>query len=150
MALSRIVVVLLAFALAFAACGGGDDDDDGGGGSSGGTTSSAEESADAGPLSFEDVQPNLEAAGYTVEEEPPEPLVRRDDGGIVTPEEKLVVSGGELPAGTDVSVYSLGSQRDVAAVEDLAGGGVSLVEGSIFFQAAEPGSAETVAEAARG
>lgn len=141
-ALVGIVVVLVTFGIALGGCGGDDDN--------GGSTSPAEKPAQAGPFPFEDVKPTLEAAGYTVKEEPPEPLIRRDDGGVVTPKEKLVVTGGDLPAGSDVSVYSLSSPRDVAAMKEFAGGGVSHVEGSIFFQSSETGEAEMVAEAARG
>jgi hypothetical protein len=142
LALLGIVAVLVGLGVALGGCGGDDDE--------GGSTTSAAGPAQAEPAAFEDVKPNLEAAGYTVKEESPEPLIRREDGGVVTPEEKLVVTGGELPAGSDVSVYSLSSPKDVAALKDFAGGGVSVVEGSVFYQSSEAGEAEAVAEAARG
>jgi hypothetical protein len=136
-----LVSVLLAATPALAGCGGDDDGD-------GGATQT--DSPAAGPLKFEDVKPRLEAAGYTVKTETPEPLIRRDDGGIVKPTGQLAVTGGDLPAGSEVSVAGLGTPEDVAAMKKFAGGGQSLVEGDVFFQAAEPGAAETVARAARG
>jgi hypothetical protein len=136
-----LVSVLLAAAPVLAGCGG-DDDGDG--------TAKKTDSPAAGPLKFEDVKPRLEAAGYTVKTESPEPLIRRDDGGIVKPTGQLVVTGGDLSAGSEVSVAGLGTPEDVAAMQKFAGGGRSLVEGDVFFQATEPGEAETVAKAARG
>jgi hypothetical protein len=140
--------VALGLGILLGGCGGDDDDD--GGSTTSAKPAQADKPAQAGPVAFEDVKPNLEAAGYTVKEESPEPLIRRDDGGVVTPKAKLEVTGGDLPAGSEVSVYSLSSPEDVAAMKEFAGGGVSVVEGSTFFQSAEAGEAQTVAEATRG
>jgi hypothetical protein len=129
--------------LALVAVGCGDDDD------SATTSATAEATTAGGPLTIETVQANLEAAGYTVEEETSEPLIRRDDGEIVQPDAKLVVTGGDLT--DDVSVYSLGSPEDVAAMEAfVAGSDVSLVIDPIFIQSAAAGEAQTVADAAQG
>ena len=120
------------------ACGGDDD-----GGNAGDGTEPA-----GGPLVFSDIQPALEEAGYTVAKETPEALIRRPDGGIVIPAAKLIVSGNGIPAGANVSVYDLATPKDVAAMKNFAGGEVSVVEGTTLFQAAEPGLAQQVADAA--
>lgn len=47
-------------------------------------------------------------------------------------------------------MYSLATPKDVAAMKDFAGGGVSLLEDSLFLKAVEPGVAQQVADAAGG
>ena len=135
---AAVICVALGASLALIACG-----DDGGSAAGG----SAEPSG-TGPLAFSDIQPALEDAGYKVAKETPEALIRRPDGGIVIPTAKLVVTGDGIPAGSDVSVYDLATPADVAAMKNFAGGDVSVVEGTTFFQATEPGLAQQVAEAA--
>ena len=115
-----------------------------------GATGATGTTGESGSVTIDDAQANLEAAGYTVKLEQSEPLIRRDDGGVVQPLEKLIVTGGDLASGSDVSVYSLESQKDVVAMEDFAGGDKSLVVGKLFFQSAEAGEAETIADAAQG
>jgi hypothetical protein len=115
-----------------------------------GATGATGTTGEAGSVAIDDAQANLEAAGYTVKLEQSEPLIRRDDGGVVQPLEKLIVTGGDLASGSDVSVYSLESQKDVEAMEDFAGGDMSLVVGKLFFQSAEAGEAEAIADAAQG
>jgi hypothetical protein len=115
-----------------------------------GATGATGTTGETGSVTFDDAQANLEAAGYTVKLEQSEPLIRRDDGGVVQPLEKLIVTGGDLASGSDVSVYSLESQKDVDAMEDFAGGDKSLVVGKLFFQSAEDGEAETIADASQG
>ena len=137
--LPLFLLLCVAVAIPFALVACGDDDE-------GGDSGSSAEPAASGPLEFGDIQPNLEEAGYTVATEPPEPLIRRPDGGIVIPDAKLVVTGGDIPSGSDVSVYDLASPKDVAAMEDFAGGDVSVVEGTTFFQAVEPGLAQQIAD----
>jgi hypothetical protein len=137
---TALVCAALAASFALVACG-----DDGGGGGGGGGSA---EPAASGPLAFGDIQPALEEAGYKVAKETPEALIRRPDGGIVIPEAKLVVTGNGIPSGSEVSVYDLATPADVAAMKNFAGGDVSVVEGTTFFQAAEPGLAQQVADAA--
>ena len=115
-----------------------------------GATGATGTTGETGSVTIDDAQANLEAAGYTVKLEQSEPLIRRDDGVVVQPLEKLIVTGGDLASGSDVSVYSLESQKDVEAMEDFAGGGKSLVVGKLFFQSAEAGEAESIADAAQG
>lgn len=129
-------LLLLAAGLVASGCGGDDD-------STGGETSAA--TTAAGSETLADVQSALSSAGYTVEESEPEALLRRDDGEIVQPDGKLDVSGNDLTG--RVSVYSLASTKDVEAMAAFAGGDVSLVRGSFFFQSEEPGEALTVADA---
>jgi hypothetical protein len=130
-------------------CGGDDDEAD----NSPAQTTAAEssESPDS-PVGIDEVKQRLEADGYSVEEKPGSPLLRNEAsrGGIVKSDAELVVTGGDLPSGADVSVHSFTAPEDVEAVKRLAGGGVSLVKGSLFFQASEPGAADKVAEAATG
>ena len=145
-----IGVLLVSAALISTGCGGDDDKADKPASPSAATDSSGADSSDA-PLKIEDVKTQLEAAGYKVKEEPGTPLLRNEasPGGIVKSEVELTVTGGELPSGTDVEVHSFSNPEDVAAVKELAAGGESsLVKGDLFFQAAEPGAADTVAEAA--
>lgn len=144
---SAVAAVLLAAVLALFLVACGDSDETG---SSSEEAPAAEETAAeetaAEPKDLDAVGTNLEAAGYTVKSAEPEPLIRRDDGGIVQPEEKIDVTGGDL-TGDGASVYALGSSKDVAALEAFAGGDVSLVRGDYFFQSSAPGDAQRVADA---
>ena len=139
---SAVAAVLLAAVLALFLVACGDSDETG---SSSEEAPAAEETA-AEPKDLDAVGTNLEAAGYTVKSAEPEPLIRRDDGEIVQPEEKIDVTGGDL-TGDGASVYALGSSKDVAALEAFAGGDVSLVRGDYFFQSSAPGDAQRVADA---
>jgi hypothetical protein len=140
------VIALLGGALLVGGCGGDDKKSS----STTAPSTAATTQAAAPPKNMDEAKQRLQAAGYKVADEKPEPLVRRADGGIVTPKEKIAVTGGELPSGTDVSVYSVSTPEDVAALQKLAGGGRSVVKGMLFFQAVEPGAADTVAQAASG
>ena len=132
-------------------CGG--DDDEKAATTSPATTAAESSPDNDAPLKIDEVKTKLEAAGYTVKEKPANPLLRNEasPGGLVTPEVSLDVTGGDLPSGASVGVYSFSAPEDVTAVKDLAAGGeLSLVKGELFIQSAEPGAADTVAEAASG
>jgi hypothetical protein len=144
--LPGVAVLLLSAALLPSGCGGGDDKKD----NAPAQTTAAESDA---PLKIDDVKTRLLANGYKVENRKPGPLIRNaaSRGGLVVAEKKIEVTGGELPSGSGgVSVYSFSAPEDVAAMERFAGGDRSLVKGSLFFQAVEPGAAQTVADAASG
>ena len=128
-------------ALLLLGCGDGDET---GSSSEEAPAAEAEEPA-AEPKDLDGLAANLEEAGYTVKSAEPEPLIRRDDGEIVQPEEKIDVTGGDL-TGDGASVYALGSSKDVAALEAFAGGDVSLVRGDYYFQSSAPGDAQRVAD----
>jgi hypothetical protein len=114
-----IAIALLGGALLVGGCG-----DDEKKRSSSSTAPSTAATTQAAPKSIDEAKQRLQAAGYKVTvDQSPEPLVRRPDGGIVTPKQKIEVTGGDLPSGSDVSVYGVSTPEDVAALQKLAGGG---------------------------